>query len=146
MIISCIDIYLKYDIIGLNSSLIHLHLKKTIVEKSKEFKAGEKFAATFFSVLGGLLSTLFFGLIQSAVLLQRAFDRYWMREKGSAPEGYMYVIFWVIILVAPYLLVQAMKLLLPDSLLEFIDTILGIVVTIALIAATVVGVSSLRKK
>ena len=69
-----------------------------------------------------------------------------MEEKGTVPEPYMYPVLWAALILALLGVVIIMKLLLPDPLLEVIDTILGAIVTGALLIATIKGLSLAKKK
>ena len=106
---------------------------------SKEFikghRIGQTFLGTFFGVLSGFFLIVCPWLLRILQKTNGTFEYVYAQKTGRMPAPYMYVVFWIVLLFIPKLLFVVLQLVLPESMLSAIDSILGWTVTIALIIA-----------
>jgi hypothetical protein len=111
------------------------------MQKSKDFVKGERVGQTIVGTIFGMIKTFFVTVCPWLVrLIQKTngtFQYVYAKKTGRMPAVYMYVLFWVVVLLLPKLILIVLKLLLPESILMAIDSMLAWTFTITLIVAVI---------
>lgn len=114
--------------------------------KNKEFMQGDRLGKGLVGFVFGAIVSTIKGVVQLVRLTNGTFAYYLSRQTGELPKWYEYVLLWMLVILVPILFILLLKLILPDPILELLDTVLGIVFTfVVAIAVILAAVNGSRK-